>query len=133
MRLTEVGEWVHKTWMNRIAQLLSPAMVMLVLACPVWGNGAIPPAPTSTTPLTVLRNVDEEPDALAVSPDGSLLVSAAGFELLLWDAGSIDSISFSPDGKRLLTGSGLCDGWLKIWDFQQILASVPSTTRSPDN
>lgn len=128
MRLTEVGEWVHNTWMNRIAQLVSPAMVMLVFSCPAWGNPATPLAPTSTTPLAILRNVDEEPDALAVSPDGSLLVSAAGTELLIWDLKSARPLrslklpglfrdyttcAFSPDGSIIAAASN--DGKIGFW------------------
>ncbi|HVO39351.1 MAG TPA: hypothetical protein VMV03_10040 [Spirochaetia bacterium] len=69
--------------------------------------------PRTGEPLSVLTDHADTVDCLALSPDGSILVSAAGKEVFLWrrDAstfkvvdrlaghtGSVSSISFTPDG-----------------------------------
>jgi WD40 repeat protein len=75
----------------------------------------------------------ETPDpvqTVALSPDGSRLVSsgAANGELRLWDAHSgqpvgqpltghskpVSSVAFSPDGRRIVSGSQ--DGTIRLWD-----------------
>jgi WD40 repeat protein len=90
-----------------------------------------PPVSTSTTPLAVFRSIDEDPEAVAFSPDGSRLLSSAGFELLLWDVPSakplrrlvmpdmfrdVTACAFSPDGKIILAGSN--DGKVATWDAE---------------
>lgn len=89
------------------------------------------PAPSATSPLAVFRSIKESPDAVAFSPDGSRLLSASGFELLLWDVASARPIrrleipemfrdfttcAFSPDGKTVLAGSN--DGKVATWDTE---------------
>lgn len=88
-----------------------------------------PPAPAATTPLSVFRSIKEDPGAVAFSPDGRHLLSASGFELLLWDVPSakplrrleipgmfrdITACAFSPDGKTILAGSN--DGKVATWE-----------------
>ena len=65
----------------------------------------------------------------AFSPDGSLLVSTNGNTIKLWDAetqteiasltghtSSVHSVSFSPDGRLLASGSN--DNTIKLWDIE---------------
>jgi WD40 repeat protein len=114
--------------MNRMTWLFVPILVSLGLGFPARGNPPVGPSATSTTPLGVLRAVDEEPRALAVSPDGSQLVSASGFELLLWDLKSsrplrslelpnlfrhYTACAFSPDGSTIAAASA--DGKIAFW------------------
>ena len=90
-----------------------------------------PPAPASTTPLAVFRSIEEDPDAVAFSPDGTQLLSASGFELLLWDVTSARPLrrfeipgmfrqftmcAFPPDGKTILAGSN--DGKVAMWNAE---------------
>ena len=127
--------------MNRMTWLFVPILVSLGLGFPARGNPPVGPSATSTTPLGVLRAVDEEPRALAVSPDGSQLVSASGFELLLWDLKSsrplrslelpnlfrhYTACAFSPDGSTIAAASA--DGKIAFWQTSTgvLLKSLPS-------
>jgi WD40 repeat protein/tRNA A-37 threonylcarbamoyl transferase component Bud32 len=70
--------------------------------------------------------------AAAFSPDGKQLVSVGGAEARLWDAatgqlkqtfnrhGAVASARYSPDGKRIVTGSW--DNSAKIWNVATALA-----------
>jgi len=104
------------------------ALLQGCLAVPV---PLLPPAPAATTPLSVFRSIREDPDAVAFSPDGRLLLSASGTELLLWDVASAKPIrsleipdmfrdfntcTFAPDGKTILAGSN--DGKVAMWDTE---------------
>jgi WD40 repeat protein len=68
--------------------------------------------------------------ALALSPDGKRLVTAEGKVLYVRDAtdgrelgkleghsGTIDSVTFAPDGRHVLSG-GFDDHTLRLWDLQ---------------
>jgi RNA polymerase sigma factor (sigma-70 family) len=73
--------------------------------------------------------------ALALSPDGRLLVAAVqglriGDQTRAWDVatgkelpafvgptGSVWSLAFSPDGKTLATGAGEGDGTIRLWEL----------------
>jgi WD40 repeat protein len=97
----------------------------------------------TTLPFAGKSPASQAANALAFSPDGSLL--AAGmqdFETLIWDTSSsprpsggegagvrgqirhrlkghlcfVSCVAFSPDGKRLVSGSE--DWTIKIWDFE---------------
>jgi WD40 repeat protein len=67
--------------------------------------------------------------ALAVSPDGRRLVTAASTAARIWDlaaatsigapiehAGDVRSVAFSPDGRRVLTASA--DGTARLWEVE---------------
>lgn len=112
----------------RFLRFAASATAVLVLSNLAQGEPAALPASTSTTPLAILRNVDDEPDALAVSPDGSLLLSASGRELLVWDLRSrhplrslklpnlfrdYTTCAFSPDGSTIAAAAN--DGKIGIW------------------
>ena len=64
---------------------------------------------------------------VSFSPDGSMLASGSGFDVVLWDVSSrgqlaaleghtawISSMSFSADGSLLASGGG--DGKVILWD-----------------
>ncbi|MBL7221035.1 MAG: WD40 repeat domain-containing protein [Phycisphaerae bacterium] len=77
-------------------------------------------------------DVRRGPDLIALSPDGQHLVWASWRGLWLWDAvtgtklfglkghgGDLQSVAFSPDGKRLVSGSeswGDGERTIRIWD-----------------
>jgi WD40 repeat protein len=82
--------------------------------------------------------------ALAFSPDGSLLAVAGFHEVLLWNSDAtklvgrlvglserIESLSFSPDGKKLAASAGRPArmGEVQVWDVAQrkLVLSVPVT------
>src|SRR5439155_14768687 len=83
------------------------------------------------------------PVDLAFSPDGKLL--AAGYDelVLLWDVatgkeratlsghrGAVQAVSFSPDGKRLLSQSE--DGTALVWDVAEALRlPAPAAAKKP--
>jgi len=79
------------------------------------------------TPPLVHADALNSTDSVLFSPDGSLLVTAAGNSVQVWDAasgravtsplrheGMIRSVKFSPDGGKLLTASE--DGTARLWD-----------------
>jgi hypothetical protein len=83
--------------------------------------------------LRLLRRIgDEEPTALALSPDGKLLAWAArstpirlvdmsnGREVatLTGHTGAVQTLAFSPDGARLMSWSGN-DGTMRAWGVAQ--------------
>jgi len=76
---------------------------------------------------------------LTYSPDGRWLAGAGDdFRVLsVWDArtfqpvarftghtGTINSVAFSPDGRRLVSGSGGDDGTVRVWDVEGGTARV---------
>jgi WD40 repeat protein len=79
----------------------------------------------------IVRKAHEEPvEALAFTPDGKRLASAANDGLKLWDsetgallktlsatAKKVELLRFSPDGHLLATGDR--DGTLALWDVQK--------------
>jgi len=101
-------------------------------------------------------DVRRGPDLIALSPDGQRLVWASWRGLWLWDAvtgtklfgfkghgGDLQSVAFSPDGKRLVSGSESWGDWkrtIRIWDTmsgKELLSldgrgDVLSLTFSPD-
>jgi WD40 repeat protein/uncharacterized caspase-like protein len=65
--------------------------------------------------------------AVAFSPDGRLVLTGSGFQAILWDLASgrevrrfqghthyVESLAFSADGSRIVTGS--MDGTARLWD-----------------
>ncbi len=127
----------------RFLRLVAPATAVLFLSNPAQGEPAALAASSSTTPLAILRNVDDEPDALAVSPDGSLLLSASGRELLVWDLKSnrplrslklpnqlrdYSTCAFSPDGSTIAAASN--DGMIGFW--QSSTGALLKTLTSED-
>jgi WD40 repeat protein len=82
-------------------------------------------------PLRTFAGHTEAVDAVAVSPDGSLAASC-GWDgaIRIWQVSSATelrccegptrtkytAVAFSPDGGRILSGSGHLDGLVQVWD-----------------
>ena len=79
--------------------------------------------------IRTMGDMTNEGSRLALSPDGTLLVSAGSFDqpMVLWEAstgrqlrtftghtGGVNSLAFSPDGKLLASSAG--DVTIKLWD-----------------
>jgi RNA polymerase sigma factor (sigma-70 family) len=84
------------------------------------------PAPPGLAP-DLFENYQDDPHAVAVSPDGQLLAASAGPAVVIWDVfagkelkrlrghcGAVVSLAFAADGKRLFSGSA--DTSVLVWD-----------------
>ena len=78
------------------------------------------------------------PQEIAFSPDGEILVAVSSDGIGVWDvvtgqklrhlretSGSIGGLAFSPDGKRIATGSS--DATLLVWDVESCRKPRPRT------
>jgi RNA polymerase sigma factor (sigma-70 family) len=75
-----------------------------------------------------LRGKDFQIFDVAFSGDGKIIAAADGGGVTLWDAATgkwlhdpghtyyVGALAFTPDGKKLLTGSGYNDRFLRMWD-----------------
>lgn len=133
----EVG-WTHAEapW-NHPGPKLSKLLETWAAVCQngrpgsVWLRRLQPPiVHLGTAQRAVLVGHTGPVEGLALSPDGSRLVSGGGrgdWIIHLWDADSgerlrtlpghtrgVSSVAFSPDGTRLVSASG--DGTVRIWD-----------------
>jgi WD40 repeat protein len=93
----------------------------------IWVKSVNQPSSVWSSPLVSHHN--ENINAVAFSPDGSLLISASSDNvLLLWDVATgktiksftghsdrVTSVAFSPDGKKLASGSA--DQQIYLWDI----------------
>jgi hypothetical protein len=89
-----------------------------------------------------IRKLDGYPACCAISPDGHIIAgTGAGDSIVLWDTctgkqvgkleghrGQIDSLSFSPDGRFLVSGSW--DTTSLIWDYRKHRRNgIPAQTK----
>jgi len=99
-----------------------------------WLRSVRPTASHLASPQkAVFRGHEEQVNAIAYSPDGRQLASAAGrhdgshFVILIWDAETgaqrcalrghanvVSAVAFSPDGQRIVSGSH--DRTVRLWD-----------------
>lgn len=126
-----VGDSVYSSQLMRAHWFGAVSFVALSMAALAEVVVLPGPAPAATSPLLVFRGIDEDPDAVAFSGDGKQLLSASGFELLLWDVPSAKPVrrfkipdmfrdfvtcAFSLDGKTVLAGS--YDGKVATWNAE---------------
>ena len=93
-----------------------------------WGGITVWNVSTGSQ-IRTFGDVSNSASRLALSPDGSLLVTAGSFDypMILWEAatgrqlrtfaghtGGVNSLVFSPDGKLLASSAG--DVTIKLWD-----------------
>ncbi len=116
------------------AWALSPDTKMIATSSAGTTGGAFLPliqlwAPGDGAPLGTLLNGDMISNALAFSPDGTVMASTTGPTLTVWDiaaqhrlgdwtvhAEGITALAFSPDGTKILSASS--DGTVLIWMVQ---------------
>ena len=88
-----------------------------------------------------LQAASQEPDTSFLSRGAALTAHILGLELLQWvggnppgkySGGAVNSVGFSPDGKRVVSGSD--DGLVKLWNTEtgaRVISSLPhSGTKS---
>ena len=112
-------------------------------------RASLPVTVETPKPRLVLKGHTSSVDALAVSPDGKTIASAA-YDVRLWDAATgkqglqlpvtnASTLAFSPDGKTLAVGAR--DGKLTTWDvatgkpavkFEGHTNQITSLAFSPD-
>jgi WD40 repeat protein len=85
----------------------------------------------------ILQGHEDRVNAVAISPDGQIIVSGSWDKTLrLWDTrgdslekpfrgheGEITSVAFSTDGKTIASGSG--DGTVRLWNVKGIAIGMP--------
>ena len=140
---TSIGVWLYDTSTDTELNLLSegPDYVQAIafssdgsiLASGGYlPNGVIRLWDTTTGKLRDTIDVSEDILTLAFSPDGTILASSGGwpnYPIRLWDVamrqlrdtrfdntGSPYALSFSPDGKTLVSGGR--DNTVRLWDVQ---------------
>jgi WD40 repeat protein len=89
-----------------------------------WQNGKV---------VIACEQKDYAPEAAAISPDGHLIASGAGYDgvIRIWNAntgaqlrtleghfGRVDALAFTPDGSRLISGAG--DTTVLVWDATKL-------------